>query len=345
MRRGCASGTSALKAGERKGLRRPSREKCREAGMEIRTRRDERPAREAARVPVADRSRYLRKKPAQKARRPQLTVRILLRGVRLAARGAVAGAVFTGAVMVLVNAFSSERFSLKEVRIIGCQRSDPAMLEAVVRREFSGHLLKISLLDVRDRLERETWVRQADVRRILPSALVIHISERAPAVILELNGQLMVADNEAVLLDRYNPGYGKLDVPIFKGLAESGPGSAVTGENKARLKLGIQLLEELESGSPALARNISEVDLSDLTNAKVLLVDDTAEIYLGDRDFLKRFGTFMANLPHYRDLKLQHQEIASVDMRYEGQIIYRPVLGIAEPMAEVAAGADSAVQR
>ena len=315
--------------------------------MEIRTRRDERTAQEAAPAPPPDRSRYLRRKPAQKVRRSHLTARVLLRGLRLVARAAVAGAVIAGTVAVLVYAFSSERFALKEVNIIGCQRSDAAILESVVRSEFSGHLLKISLRDVRDRLERETWVRQADVRRVLPSALVVHVSERVPAVIFELNGQLMVADRDAVLLDHYNPRYGKLDVPVFKGLAESDPSSApaLAGENKTRLKLGIKLLEELESGSAALARNISEVDLSDLTNAKVLLVDDTAEIYLGDRDFLKRFGTFMANLPQYRDLKSQYQEIASVDMRYEGQIIYRPVVDVGEPMAEAATAADAGAQR
>ncbi len=315
--------------------------------MEIRTRRNERIAQEAAPAQVPDRSRYLRRKPAQKVRRSRLTVRALLRGMRLMARAAAAGAVIAGTVMVIVYAFSSERFSLKEVNVIGCQRSDAAKLEAVVRREFSGHLLRIGLRDVRDRIERETWVRHADVRRVLPSALEIHISERTPAVIFELNGELMVADHDAVLLDRYSPGYGKLDVPVIRGLTENdlSPSQALAGENGARLKLGIKLLEELEAGSPALARNISEVDLSDLTNAKVLLVDDTVEIFLGDRDFLKRFGIFMANLPQYRELKSQYHEIASVDMRYEGQIIYRPAVDFGELMAEAATGADSAPQR
>ncbi|NWG13099.1 MAG: FtsQ-type POTRA domain-containing protein [Acidobacteria bacterium] len=315
--------------------------------MEIRTRHDDRTAREAAPAPVPEGSRYLRRKPVQKVRRSRLTMGTLLRGLRLFARAAAAGALTAGIVVAVAYVFSSDNFSLKEVKITGCQWSDPSAVEAVVRREFPRHLLKIRLRDVRDRLERETWVRQADIRRVLPSTLVVHITERVPAVIFEFNGQLMVADREAVLLDRYKPVYGKLDVPVFRGLANSGrPASHGLGaEDTARLRLGIRLLEELESGSPALARNISEVDLSDPANAKVLLVDDTAEIFLGDRDFLKRFGTFMANLPHYKELKSQYQEIASVDMRYEGQIIYRPVLDAEQPMAEDVTASNSAPQR
>jgi hypothetical protein len=56
----------------------------------------------------------------------------------------------------------------------------------------------------------------------------------------------------------------------------------------------------------------------------LLLVDDGAEILLGDRDFLRRYQILMANRAQYRELQAQYQGIASVDLRYEGQIIYRP---------------------
>jgi len=68
------------------------------------------------------------------------------------------------------------------------------------------------------------------------------------------------------------------------------------------------------------------------------LVDDTAEILLGDRDFLKRFQTLMSNLKQYEELKSQYDEIASVDLRFEGQIVYRPR---ANPAAQGVAGAEA----
>jgi cell division protein FtsQ len=290
--------------------------------MEIHTKHDERQEKE----PAPEKSRYLRRKTAQKVKRTHWAGRLLLRGFKTLALVAAVGIAVVVAATVFSNAISSGGFSLKTVTIIGAAHADVAGLEAIVRRDFPVNVLRIDLDQVRDRLEREAWVEQAEVRRILPSDLVIQIRERIPEVIFELSGELMLADRTGILLDRYDPKYGKLDVPVFKGMAGDDPAGyrAHQKENSARVVLGQRMLKELEAGSPAFVRNISEVDLSDPADAKLLLVDDTAEILLGDRDFLKRFQTLMANLSQYRELQAQYQEIASVDLRYEGQIIYRP---------------------
>jgi len=290
--------------------------------MEIRTKRAEREEQEPAR----EQARYLRRKTVQKVRRTHWAGGLLLRGLAVLARVAAVVFAVVVAAVVFYDAISSGGFSLKRVTIIGGEHADAAGLESIVRRDFPANVLKIDLHQVGDRLEREAWVEQADVRRVLPSDLVIRIRERVATVILELNGELMLADRTGILLDRFDPKYGKLDLPVFKGMTGDDPAGyrAHQRENSARVVLGQRMLEELESGSPAFVSNISEVDLSDPADVKLLLVDDTAEILLGDRDFLRRFQTLMANLAQYRELQAQYQEIASVDLRYEGQIIYRP---------------------
>ncbi len=301
--------------------------------MEIHTRHDEREEKQQA----PEKARYLRRKTVQKVKRTHWAGRILLRGFKiLAAVAAIALAVAVAAT-VLSDAMSSGGFSLKTVTISGAGHADVAALEAVIRRDFPANLLMMDLYQVRDRLEREPWVERAEVRRVLPSEIVIQVRERVPAVIFELNGELMLADRTGILLDRYDSKYGKLDVPVFKGLAGNDPADYRTHqkENSARIVLGQNMLRELEAGSPAFVRNISEVDLSDPADVKLLLVDDTAEILLGDRDFLKRFQRLMSNLAQYRELQAQYQEIASVDLRYEGQIIYRPRATRSDQVAEV----------
>ncbi len=136
----------------------------------------------------------------------------------------------------------------------------------------------------------------------------------------------MLADDDGVLLDRYDPKYGRLDVPVFKGARGDNPAAYRLNqkENSARIRGGIRLLSDLDSGSPSYAKSISEIDISDKTNLRVTLVDDTAEIYLGDRDFLKRFNTLRSNMAQYEELKSQYTEIAVVDLRFDGNIVYRP---------------------
>jgi cell division protein FtsQ len=300
--------------------------------MEIHTKHEEREVRE----PPPEKARYLRRKTVQKVRRTPWAGRLLLRGLKaLALAAAVVLAVVVTAILFR-DAVSSGGFSLKTVTIGGAAHADVAGLESIIRRDFPANVLGMDLGQVRRRLEREAWVERAEVRRVLPSDLVIRIRERVPEVIFELSGELMLADRTGILLDRYGPKYGKLDLPVFKGMTGDDPAGyrAHQQENSARIMLGRKMLEELEAGSPAFVRNISEVDLSDPADVKLLLVDDTAEILLGDRDFLKRFLTLMANLAQYRELQAQYQEIASVDLRYEGQIIYRPRAAQGDQVAE-----------
>ena len=63
-----------------------------------------------------------------------------------------------------------------------------------------------------------------------------------------------------------------------------------------RIRQGLVMLSQIESGLPHSTQKISEVDISDPENLKILLVDDTAEVYLGEKDYLKRFSTLMSNL-------------------------------------------------
>jgi cell division septal protein FtsQ len=209
---------------------------------------------------------------------------------------------------------------------MGSLHADKQSLEKSIRKSFPRNLLQIDLEQLRGRIEEDCWTKRAEIRRVLPSEIIITIEERVPSVILELRGELMLADDEGILLDEYAAKYGKLDVPVFKGLLGENPGGyrQQQEENSERVKLGRKMLSELEQGSPAFSKSISEVDLSDKSDVRVLLLDDSAEIHMGDREFLKRFRTLMSNMPQYQELKLQYNEIASVDLRFDGQIIYRP---------------------
>jgi cell division protein FtsQ len=218
---------------------------------------------------------------------------------------------------------SSSLLTLRNISIDGCRHLDPANLESIVRQSFTADILRIDLSQLCARLEQERWIRRAEIRRILPASMKIYVQERVPSVIAEIGNELELLDSEGILLDQYNASYGKLDVPVFRGLrGDSAAAYMVFQEdNSARVRLGVQVLAELEAGSPEFTRAISELDLSDPGNVQVLLIDDSAEVSLGDRDFLKRFQAFMAE---YDKVKEKYGEIISVDLRFYPQIVYRP---------------------
>jgi cell division septal protein FtsQ len=226
---------------------------------------------------------------------------------------------------IFVYAYTSDKFSLRDIRFYGCKELDPKQLEEIIRHDFPANILRIDLRQLKKRLEEETWAQQVEIRRVLPSQLILYVQERIPSVILEMHGELMVADKEGRLLDRYDPKFGKLDVPVFRGvMGEDMEGYRLyQEENAARIHNAVTMLSEIESTLPQEARKISEVDISDRNNLKIMLVNDTAEVFLGGKDYVKRFHTLMDYMGKYQELKSKNTDIASIDLRFEGQIVYR----------------------
>jgi cell division protein FtsQ len=276
-------------------------------------------------VPPPDKTRP-RKKTAQKRGHNHGAGRRLLSVLKIL--GKIGTLVLLAAFMlsVFVYAFNSDKFKLRNIQINGCQRLNGEQLKEIIHREFNANILQMDLQQVKERLEKETWAKQVELRRVLPSDLIITIQERIPAVTLEMNGELMVADQEGILLGRYDPQLGKLDVPVFKGTLGDDPETYVLyqEENASRIRQGLDMLSEIMSGSLQYAKIISEVDISDKSNLKLLLVDDAAEVYLGDKDYLKRFQKLVNNPDEYQRLKSQNYAIDAIDLRYDHKIVFIP---------------------
>jgi cell division protein FtsQ len=101
----------------------------------------------------------------------------------------------------------------------------------------------------------------------------------------------------------------------------------------ARMKTYLELVRELDSGGSRYSEDLSEVDLSDPEDVKVLTNDPDGEVlvHLGSGGYLDRFKVYVA---HLREWRQQFRKLESVDLRYDRQIIVNPDLeGARRPMA------------
>ena len=303
--------------------------------MEIKTGKTQSESGAPAVVVPPDKGRPARKKTVQNLRRGGSLGSRLLNLLRVVASLSLIALAVLGGFALYRYMYTAEILKLRNIRIEGCKNSDPTSIEALIRQKYPVNILQIDLKQLRSRLEREPWIRRVAIRRILPSGLKIEIEERIPSVIAEIGGVLQLLDKEGILLDAYNPSHGKIDVPVFLGFSGGDVAAyrVMQDENSPRARAGIQVLSELSGGQQDYTRTISEIDLSDIRNVKVLLVNETAEVYLGDHDFLKRFQMFMSNRSKYEEMISEGAEIAAIDLRFESQIIYRLKNAAAEQAA------------
>jgi cell division septal protein FtsQ len=173
----------------------------------------------------------------------------------------------------------------------------------------------------RRRLLASPWVRDAAFRRALPSRVEVVVSEREPIAIGRIFGELYLVDDRGAVIDQYGPQYGDLDLPIVDGLASQQAGGTMV--DPVRADLAVRLITSLQS-DPGVAGVVSQVDVSDVHNAKVILNGDAALIYLGRDRFLTRMQTY---LQLASALRQRVPEIDYVDLRFDGRIYVRPARG------------------
>ncbi|HEX5068759.1 MAG TPA: FtsQ-type POTRA domain-containing protein [Vicinamibacterales bacterium] len=172
------------------------------------------------------------------------------------------------------------------------------------------NILKVDLEEYRVRLLESSWVRSAELWRVLPSTVHVHIVERTPLAIARFRGQLYLVDAEGIIIDSYGPRYRDFDLPVVDGLMSETPGGpAVVPE---RIQLVERVFREV-SARPELFRRLSQVDASDPRNAVVLLEGEPAELRLGDRDFLQRLQRYEETAPRLRE---QRQVVEYFDLRF-----------------------------
>ena len=177
-------------------------------------------------------------------------------------------------------------------------------------------------LDVwRRKLMASPWVRDAALRRSLPSTVDVGISERTPVGVSRVGDAMYLVDERGILIDQYGPPYSDLDLPIVDGLAT--PSSDGASADSARAELAARIITSIRT-RPDLSRKLSQVDVSDLHNASVILSGDPAIIYLGDDQFVQRLQQYVDVAAALRE---RVPNIDYVDLRFDDRIYVRPTGG------------------
>jgi cell division protein FtsQ len=170
----------------------------------------------------------------------------------------------------------------------------------------------------RHRLLSSPWVRDANLRRSLPSTVEVFVAERQPSGIGRIGGRLYLVDDRGVIIDEYGPKYAEFDLPIIDGLPEPSDAGAT---DATRMDLAARVIASLKP-TPEIAKRLSQIDVRDSHNATVILSGDPAMIQLGDQQFLKRLQSYLELAPTLRD---RVSDIDYVDLRFDGRVFVRPV--------------------
>jgi cell division protein FtsQ len=267
----------------------------------------------AVAAPADRRFRRAHVKPSRKRRQWRAIVKPL---AIFAAAIAMLAAATCRATVVVARA---HLLAVDRITVRGNERLSRGEVLAVLNGLRGENIVSTDLERWRRRLLASPWVRDAALRRSLPSTIDVLLWERQPIGIGRIGGETYLVDDRGVIIDQYGRQYADLDLPIIDGLGAA-PHDAPTLTDDARADLAARVIAAVK-GKPALASRLSQVDVSDVHNAAVILTGDPTVLALGEDQFAQRLQSYLDLAPALHERVV---DIDSVDLRFGDRIYVRP---------------------
>jgi cell division protein FtsQ len=201
----------------------------------------------------------------------------------------------------------------------------------VAGADIGRNVFFVPLDERKKQLEQIPWVQEATVMRLLPNRIAVTIHERTPVAFAQIGSRISLIDANGVVMGLPADRKTKYSFPVIRGITDTEPLSS----RAAAMKIYNRLVSELggndddssasgsANGGTNYVKQLSEVDLSDPENVKVTANDPggTMVVHLGKEEFLPRYKLYVSHIAEWRQ---QFQNVQSVDLRYEGQVIVNP---------------------
>ncbi|MBZ5645948.1 MAG: FtsQ-type POTRA domain-containing protein [Acidobacteriia bacterium] len=252
--------------------------------------------------------------PRRTARRVKIAAIVLL-------AAAVVGAVATVLYRYGAHSWRFRLESSSNLEIRGTHNVTRAQVLEVMGSDIGRNVFFVPLFERKKQLEDIAWVESASVMRLLPDRLRIEIKERTPVAFVQIGSRVSLIDASGVVMDMPATRQTHYSFPVITGMQESEPLST----RAARMKIYSALVRDLDSEGGNYSSALSEVDLSDPEDVKIIVPEAAGAvlIHMGSSEFLRRYKTFIAHVAEWRQ-QVPGQKLDSVDLRYEGQIIVNP---------------------
>jgi cell division protein FtsQ len=235
-------------------------------------------------------------------------------------RGALARFAIVMAALCAAAALpQSSLFSIERIDVAGTSALDAATVRALSGLAPGQRLFAVDAAAVAARLAAHPRIKTAVLRVRPPHAIAITVVERRPVMALAVDEGFALVDEELVVVDaRPDPG------DLVRVIVRTGmPGWPRPGTRIAA-DLGRAVLDAQAAPPAAMAADVAEIVVSPGPDLTYVMRSGLRVRAGGPAGLAAR----LAQVPGLLDaLRARHLGVASIDLRYAGSIVVKPVAG------------------
>jgi len=264
-------------------------------------------------------AKQVRQNRLKKKKKPLEWRKILHRTLRV-------GVTLFSPVLLLVGGFfvaqlllASDLFRVDQVAVEGNGRLKKQQVVALSDIEMGVNTFNLDLGLIGRKIEENPWIDNAQVQRIFPRQVMIHIEERQPVAIVNL-GYLYYLDKQGEIFKVLDAA-DNLDYPVVTGF-DYAKAQAHNGEYAQQLRKVVALLSDLNQRKLLSLDQISEVHFEAGGSLSLYTLKGGVRIKLGTADYGRKldrleriYAQLQPKLPllDYIDLNVEEKVIVRIE--------------------------------
>jgi hypothetical protein len=167
------------------------------------------------------------------------------------------------AVWLAVARRGAPDLEIDRILVEGNERLSEGEILELIEVDAATNILTLNLDRTKRKLLRSAWVRDVELKRVLPATLTLQIVERTPVAVAALSELYLLAE-DGTILDQLPPFYDLGKLVLVRGLSD-GDGDV----SADRAALGGRMAEALLADE-RLALLVSELDVTDGADSMTL---------------------------------------------------------------------------
>lgn len=211
----------------------------------------------------------------------------------------------------------SETFCIRRIEVSGNEllsEKEILQLSGLVPR---GSIWQMTLREVEEKIECNTFVDKVFVERCLPDVLRIRVVEKHPVALISIQGKIYCVDREGLVMPL---SLGKrYDLPLLSGGFRGDVGVGGRAGGRA-VHLGLNFLLSILKDRPELYCQISEVVVREQEGLVLYTSRAGVPVWIGNAGY----GWKVRYLEAILDELVRRGELSRIryiDLRFEGQVV------------------------
>lgn len=183
--------------------------------------------------------------------------------------------------VAIIATMTSPLFNIKQIIIEGNEKITDNEIISLSQINIEENTYKINMKKTKERILENPYIKNVEIKRKLPSNIVISIEERKTTFMIEYGSSYVYINNQGYILEISSE---KLDVPIIQGTETNAenftPGNRLCKEDLEKMSTVIKIMEIATSNE--ISSLVTRIDIENKQNYKLVFETEEKVAYIGD---------------------------------------------------------------